>query len=207
MVVMLRNLNGCKKMNIATTKQRLLSILNEDPVKENYDGKMVGKEYLYTLRLLAWVEELSTRVSDELLLATCGHHIYRWRIPRNQFPMDRQGYNEWRMKLMFLHASETVNILEEEGYPAAFCHRVKKIILKRGMKDDQEVQTFEDAINLTFLQFYMEPFTRKHSRSKLVDISRKIIKKMSPRAIDLAFKLEMSEYQRNILKEAAIADN
>jgi hypothetical protein len=190
-------------MNVESTCKRLLSILDTDPVKEMYEGKQVGKEYLYTLRLLEWITKLEPATGDELKVATCGHHIYRWRIPREKYPMDRQGYNEWRMKLMFLHAGETAKILEEEGYSSPFINRVKSIILKRNPGNDPEVQTFEDAINLTFLEYYMVAFSRKHEHSKLVDISRKILKKMSPRAIELAMNLNMPDSQREIIKLAS----
>lgn len=189
-------------MNPVDTQKKLLSLLDNDPVKEKFQGKEVGKEYLYTLRLLDRVKKLDPDMSDAMRLAVCGHHLYRWRIPRERYPMDRQGYNEWRMKLMFLHAEETAKILEEEGYSPEFIQRVKTIILKKNLKTDPEVQVFEDAINLTFLEYYMEPFSKKHSYDKLVDIARKIIRKMSPKAIDIALNLKMDTYAQQILEAA-----
>lgn len=189
-------------MDINSTCQKLLRILNEDPNKESYNEKEVGKEYLYTLRLLDWIKKLEPEMSDELRVATCGHHIYRWSIPRDKYAMDKQGYNEWRMKLVYMHANETARILEEEAYAPSFVTRVKNIILKKNLKNDREVQVFEDAINLTFLEFYMDPFSKKHEYSKLVDISAKIMRKMSRESIDLALELSLSTEISRILSEA-----
>jgi ribosomal protein L10 len=60
----------------------------------------------------------------------------------------------------------------------------------------------EDVICLVFIEYYLEDFAEKHEPQKVVDILHKTLKKMSPRAIEEAGKIPVSERIKLLLHEA-----
>ena len=60
-----------------------------------------------------------SNASRGLLIAARAQHICRWKIARNEYPMDRVGYLKWRESLKTMHAELTAEILEEVGYNKA----------------------------------------------------------------------------------------
>ena len=189
-------------MNIQNTCEKILKELKTDPQQEITEGDSFPKEYLYTLRLVGWLKKINPSPSDELLIAAHGQHLYRWRIPRSTYPMDRGGYLMWRKKLLRLHAEETAKILSEDGFSEAFINRVRQLILKDNLTEDPEVQCLEDAINLSFIQYYMMPFAPKYEKPKLLDITLKVLRKMTPEAIQTAMTISMPDSQRELITEA-----
>jgi hypothetical protein len=55
--------------------------------------------------------------------------------------------------------------------------RVRAILLKRGIKQDDEVQAMENALCLVFLQYQYEAF-RQENAERIVEILRKSLLKM-----------------------------
>ena len=143
----------------------------------------------YHRRLAHWVSHLARQPSDELLLAAHCQHIRRWAIPRSRYPADRAGYKRWRKKLAQFHSQEAGRILDEVGYPEASIERVGQLLQKIRLKLDPEVQLFEDAICLVFLENELADFSTKHDQSKLKEILRKTWRKMSPHGQAAAQKL------------------
>ena len=178
--------------NTETTIEKLLSIYKEDPNAEFSDGKEYPKELLYTLRLVDWLKRLEPSPSKELLIAAHGQHLYRWRIPRKEYPMDKKGYYQWRNALKEIHAEETGHILKESGYQGSFISRVQQIIKKENLKTDEEVMVLEDAINLSFIQNYLEQFNTDIADSeKMKGIIIKVWNKMTPKAHEMALGIEL----------------
>jgi hypothetical protein len=60
----------------------------------------------------------------------------------------------------------------------------------------------EDIVCLVFLEHYLEDFASRHEEDKVVEILRKTLKKMSPRAISEAPGLVRSDYVRKLLEKA-----
>ena len=165
----------------------------KDPNQEFVNGKAIAKELIYSQRMTEKLHSFCPDASVVLQLATRSQHICRWKIPRSDYPMDRQGYKRWRLDLAAFHGETAGEILADNGYNEATIQRVKDLLLKRSLKRDEEVQTLEDVICLVFLEFYMEDFSAKHNEEKLIDIIQKTWNKMSDKGHEAALKLPLSD--------------
>ena len=171
----------------------------EDPRLVSSQGEETPWSLLYHQRLTHWVEYLDPNVSEALRLATRCQHIRRWMIPRSKYPERVSGYRRWRSDLARFHADQAGQILREAGYKKAMIDRVSDLLMKKGLKHDPEVQLFEDAICLVFLENEFSDFAGKHERDNLVRTVRKIWMKMSPRGHDVAKQL-VGEFPKGLQK-------
>jgi len=174
----------------------------QDPNHERVAGEMVAKEWIYAQRMSARLHVFCDQPSEELKLAARAQHICRWKIPRDQYPMDRSGYKKWRLDLAVFHGETAGRIMLEQGYDQASIERVKDLLLKRGLKRDQEVQILEDVICLVFIEFYLEDFAAKHDEAKLIDIIQKTWNKMSEKGHEAALKLPLSDAMLQLVSKA-----
>ena len=67
---------------------------------------------------------------------------------------------------------------------------------------NSDTQVLEDVICLVFIEYYLEEFAEKHESQKVIDILQKTLKKMSPRAIEAAGKIAVSERIKVLLHQA-----
>jgi Domain of unknown function (DUF4202) len=161
----------------------------EDPNKEMVDGKEYPKELLYALRMSEMQERYVPEASEAVKLAVRAQHIQRWKTPRNNYPMDKQGYLQWRTGLYKFHADTAGHIMQQAGYDNEMIARVKKIVGKKGLKVNPETQLMEDVVDLVFLEYYMAGFVAQHpeyDEAKWIPIIRKTWEKMSKRAHEFA---------------------
>ena len=93
--------------------------------------------------------------------------------------MDLSGYKRWRRRLARFHAEQAAEILGRVGYDQETIDRLGELLQKIRLKLDPEVQLFEDAICLVFLENEFSEFAQKHDEEKLVTILKKTWKKMS----------------------------
>ena len=163
-----------------------------DPERIRIDGEERPKELAHAQLVSEWVERLQPEASDALRLAARAHHLRRWEIPRSSYPEGRKGYLRWRAKLQQHHAALVSDILEREGYPQEVRERVQAIVRKRGLGRDPEVQVFEDALCLVFLETQLEEIAAKLDAQKLEDVMRKTLRKMSAVASGHARRLPLS---------------
>jgi hypothetical protein len=163
-----------------------------DPNTEIVNDLPVAKEWIYGHRMSQKLLAFSPSASIELQLAARSQHICRWKIPRSDYPMDRQGYKRWRLDLAVFHGETAGDIMELQGYSETNIQRVKDLLLKRSLKRDEEVQTLEDVICLVFLEFYLVDFSAKHDQAKLIDIIQKTWNKMSGTGHAAALQLPLS---------------
>ncbi|RMG55098.1 MAG: DUF4202 domain-containing protein [Acidobacteria bacterium] len=173
-----------------------------DPRTEKVGGQSYPKELLYAQRLTDWVKRLAPNPSEELLLAARCQHIERWKIPRQNFPAGRKGYLDWRRTLAQFHARRAEEILAEVGYPPSTIQRVRSLLLKEHLKADPEMQLLEDAICLVFLETEFHEFAQKTPEETLLRILRKTWRKMSPRARQIALKLDLDPQDRALIHKA-----
>jgi hypothetical protein len=166
--------------------ERFAAAHADDPRLVEVDGKRMPWSTHYHRRLSYWVEALVPHASEALRLAAHCQHIRRWTIARDQYPVGRVGYKRWRTVLARFHAEQAGAILRDLGYTEETVQRVGDLLLKRGLGQDEEVQHFEDAICLVFLENEFAAFARKHDDEKLISILRKTWSKMSPSAQDAA---------------------
>jgi hypothetical protein len=166
---------------------------SEDPNHDQVDGQAQARELVYAQRMSTCLNSFAPDASIALQLAARCQHICRWKIPRSDYPMDRQGYKRWRSDLAVFHGETAATILAAQGYDDVLITRVKDLLLKRGLKRDDEVQALEDVICLVFLEFYLEDFASKHDEEKLIDIIRKTWNKMSPTGHAAALALPLPD--------------
>lgn len=183
---------------------RFDAVHREDPRKILVEGEEIPWSLHYHQRMTHWVERLTSEASESLLLAARSQHIRRWEIPRNSYPMDRTGYKRWRKTLAKFHAEEAAKILVEVGYEQYTIDRLQELLQKIRLKLDPEVQLFEDAICLVFLENELSEFAQKHDRNKLLGILRKTWLKMSSTGQQEALALvgELPQEARKLVQAA-----
>jgi hypothetical protein len=170
----------------------------QDPNKEMADGREYPKELLYARRMTDMQERYAPEASEAVKLACRAQHIQRWKSPRSNFPMDRQGYLQWRTGLYKFHAETAGNLMKEAGYDDETIDRVRAIVGKKGLKVNQETQLMEDVVDLVFIEHYMIGFATSHpeyDEAKWIEIIKKTWQKMSGRAHEfaLAGKIKLPE--------------
>lgn len=165
-------------------------------------GTRRPKELAHAELASEWVLALRPDAGEALQLAVRAHHLRRWEIPRAAHPEGRAGYHRWRKALQAHHASLIGELLAAEGYEDETIRRVQDIVCKRGLGRDPEVQTFEDALCLVFLETQLADLAARLEEAKLEDVARKTLRKMSEEAIARALTLPMEPSHRALLERA-----
>ena len=160
-----------------------------DPNRETADGMEWPKELLYSRRMSDMLQRYAPAADDAVKLAVRAQHVRRWTSPRDAYPMDRDGYLQWRKDLYRFHADTAAELLAQAGYGADVIDRVKQAVGKRALKKNPDTQLLEDVIALVFIEYYMLDFAAKHpeyDEDKWRGIIRKTWEKMSGQARDFA---------------------
>ena len=129
----------------------------------------------------AWVERLSPDASEEVRIAARAHHLRRWTVPRADYPEGRTGYLRWRRDQKHRHATEAGEIMAQAGYGSQTRRRVGAIIMKHRLKSDSEVQLYEDAVALTFLETQFAATADRLDDDHMVRVLRMTLAKMTSR--------------------------
>ncbi len=143
------------------------------------------KELLYGLRMSDMIGRFAPEASEAAQLAVRAQHIRRWKVPRNTYPMTKEGYHAWRTGLYGFQADTAGELMRQAGYDDAMIERVKKAVGKRGIKSNPETQLLEDVASLVFIEHYMLAFAQskpEYDEAKWLEIVRKTWKKMSKNA-------------------------
>ena len=174
-----------------------------DPHQEEVEGKLVSKEVLYAQRMSQRLNDFYPAAPEYLRLAAHCQHIGRWEIPRESYPMDKKGYLQWRNVLKTHHAKLAEQILISCRYDQETIEKVKFLLVKKELYTNPDTQVLEDVICLVFIEYYLEEFAEKHEpQQKVVEILQKTLKKMSPRAIEEAAKIQVSERSKLLIQQA-----
>ncbi|NND35165.1 MAG: DUF4202 domain-containing protein [Saprospiraceae bacterium] len=179
---------------------------SEDPNMETWEGKEFPKELLYAMRMSDCLDAFEPNASEALLLAARAHHIGRWKVDRSEFPEGRSGYLKWRNHLKEMHAKWTAEILMEVGYDKDFIQEVSDLILKKGLKKNEQTQILEDVICLVFLEHYLDGFTAKTSNEKIIEILSKTWRKMSSKGHKWALAINYQEPVKSLINEATTSN-
>ncbi len=175
---------------------------SEDVNTYQVTGLDYPKELLYSQRMTRKLLQFNPNASKALQIAARAQHICRWKIARDEYPMDRVGYLKWRETLKKMHAQLTAEILEQVGFDNQFIDRVSFLINKKLIKKNEETQILEDTICLVFLDYYFEEFAAKHSEEKIIDILKKTWVKMSNKGHEAVLKLPFSDKSLALVKQA-----
>ena len=134
---------------------------------------------LYGQRMTAELARLVPDASEALQIAARGQHVERWLLPREDYPLGKEGYLAWRVEQGRRHGARVSGMMAAAGYPQADQDRVAAMLRKDGIKRDPEVQQLEDVACFTFLRWYFQPFAGKHTSEALLKIVTKTARKMS----------------------------
>jgi hypothetical protein len=173
----------------------------QDPRQDPYDAGQTF-ESAYSQRMTRWLDRLEPEASQALQLAARAQHVARWRIPREDYPMDRVNYKRWRTDLAELHAQTTGDILSDAGYDGDTIERVQSLLKKKNLKTDPECQILEDIICLVFLESYFGDFAAQHDEAKLIRILQRTWAKMSERGHQAALKLSLPPELAKLVNKA-----
>lgn len=153
-----------------------------------------------------WAVRLDPAASDALRLAARAHHLRRWALPRSDYPEGRAGYLRWRKAQRDRHARDLVTILDGAGVDRSVSARAAQIVAKQQLGADPEVQVFEDAVSLTFLETELHSvLDRLDDDTKAAGIVAKTLAKMSSSGREQAASVAagLDERSRRIVAEAS----
>src|SRR3954447_1420694 len=151
----------------------------DDPNVITVRDRTGPKEVLHAELATEWVERLRPDAGEALLLAARGHHFRRWTVPRSPDPAGRPAYLRWRKALQQQHARELGELLTTAGYDAETIGRVQSIVRKEHLADDAEVQAYEDALCLVFLETQLDDIVARLDPETLPRVLVRTAKKMS----------------------------
>lgn len=175
----------------------------DDPNTVSIDGVERPKEVAHAELMTRWVRRLAPSCSDEQLIAARAHHLRRWAIPRETYPVGRSGYLRWRSALRRRHGEEVGAILRRAGYDDGTIARVQAIVRKQGLGRDPEVQIHEDALCLVFLETQFDALaTQIDDDDKMVEILRKTAAKMSDAGLAAVSEVSLSPQGAALLSRA-----
>ena len=106
----------------------------EDPRSIEVDGASRPYETVYAERMTATMDRMYAEASEILRIAARAQHIRRWQIPRDTFPMGREGYQNWRLGMRKLHAELVAGIMGAHGYSDEDIALVGTFLRKEGLK-------------------------------------------------------------------------
>jgi len=157
----------------------------EDP---NQDAGQ-PKELLYSQRMSEMLQRFAPHADEAVQLAVRAQHICRWRVPRSDYPLTRDGYFQWRTGLYQMHAELAGDLMHQAGVDEATVTRAKTAIAKRRIKANPDSQLLEDVAGLVFIEHYLSGFAASkpdYDEAKWIDIIQKTWQKMSPAAHQFA---------------------
>jgi hypothetical protein len=177
----------------------------DDPNTLLVRGELCPKEQAHAEMAVEWIRRLVPEPSDALLLAARAHHVRRWEIPRDTEPDGRNGYLVWRRKLEQHHADIAAEVLVSAGMDPTTIARVSEIIRKRRIKTDTEVQTFEDALCLVFIETQFADLAARLDEDHMVDVTAKTLLKMTTHGREVALTLPLDADALRIVEKALAA--
>ena len=197
--------NGSRDGRLVAALSAFESIHHEDARSVTIEGEVTPRSVHYHRRLLHWMLHFEPEPSVALRLAAACQHVRRWTIPRSTYEQGRVGYRQWRTDLSRVHVEIASGVLEEAGYDEETIARVRALLLKTGLKRDREVQLFENAICMVFLENDFGALAAKNSDEKMIDVLRRTLRKMSGpgRSAALALADDLTESERSLLHRAS----
>ena len=174
----------------------------DDPNRVEVRGVSRPKELAHAELVSQWVSKLDPGASDALRLAARAHHLRRWELPRSDYPDGKAGYHRWRREQQKRHAEQVGRILRAQGYDEGDIARVQAIVRKQGLGSDPEVQVFEDALCLVFIETQFRELADRLGDERLVDVTRKTLAKMSDAGIARVREFSLSDEDLALIERA-----
>jgi hypothetical protein len=171
----------------------------DDPTIIEVRGQRVALALIHGRLATEWIEQLVDEPDEPLLLAARAHHLRRWELRRDSYPVGRAGYLRWRRDQKIRHATDVAGILAGCGYEPAEIERVQRLIRRESIDGMQAV---EDAACLVFIETQLASMAERMERVHLVDVIRKTAKKMSAGGLELVARIPLGEEEVGLLSEA-----
>lgn len=185
---------------LAHAIDRIDSVNQADP--NSFEGEPLAM--VQGRRAHEWVLTLTPKAGPELQIAARAHHLRRWDLNREDYPEGRDGYLRWRRDQKKAHAKLLTSMLKEDGIASRHILRAVEIVQKKGLGSDSEVQVFEDAVCLTFIETqFLSTADKLGDDEKMVDVVTKTLAKMSPAGIAAAGRIELDPRSDDIVQRAA----
>ncbi|HVE17494.1 MAG TPA: DUF4202 domain-containing protein [Ilumatobacteraceae bacterium] len=170
-----------------------------DPTAVDVRGQRVALALVHGRLAVEWIEQLVDNPREALLLAGRAHHLRRWEVPRDSYPVGRAGYLRWRRGQKARHATDVAAILEACGYETSEIEDVQRLIRRESVDGAQAV---EDAACLVFIETQLALLANRMDHDLLVEVIRKTARKMSDRGLELVASIPLGEAEHSLLSQA-----
>ena len=170
-----------------------------DPTIVEVRGQPVALALVHGQLAAEWIEKLVDEPDETLTLAARAHHLRRWELQRDTYPIGRAGYLRWRRDQKVRHATDVAAILAEYGYEPAEIDQVQRLIRRESVDGAQAV---EDAACLVFIETQLASIAERMDHDLLIDVIRKTARKMSDRGLGLVATIPLGEAEQALLKQA-----
>ena len=170
-----------------------------DPNAVDVRGQRVALALVHGRLAVEWIEQLVDNPREALLLAGRAHHLRRWEVPRDSYPVGRAGYLRWRRDQKARHATDVAAILEACGYDTTEIEDVQRLIRRESVDGAQAV---EDAACLVFIETQLALLANRMDHDLLVEVIRKTARKMSDRGLELVASIPLGEAEHSLLSQA-----
>jgi hypothetical protein len=177
----------------------------DDPRQVVVEGVERPFEVLYSEQMSARLDALYPAASDLLKIAARSQHLRRWEIRREDYPVGRHGYNDWRKECRQHYARLASALMREHGYDDASIAHVGSLLRKEQLKKEPESQALENVAAIVFLEHYFDAFHAKYADyddDKIIDIIGKTLCKMSPKGHAAALALPLPSRTRALVNAA-----
>jgi len=177
-------------------------INKQDPNCTILNNESHAKELLYGQLMSQCLASYWPDANELLQIAVRAQHIKRWHLKRDEFPLGKTGYLNWRKELGRFHAQTTKQLMLKIGYNEADAEKTACIIRKEKLKKNTDSQTLEDVACLVFLQYYFDEFAAKHNEEKIIRIVQLTWKKMSEQGHNIALSLTLPSHLAKLVNKA-----
>ena len=170
-----------------------------DPTAVDVRGQRVALALVHGRLAVEWIEQLVDNPPETLLLAGRAHHLRRWEVPRDSYPVGRAGYLRWPRDQKARHETDVAAILEACGYETSEIEDVQRLIRRESVDGAQAV---EDAACLVFIETQLALLANRMDHDLLVEVIRKTARKMSDGGLELVASIPLGEAEHSLLSQA-----
>lgn len=170
-----------------------------DPNSVEVRGRTLSLALAHGRLATEWIEQLVDDPDDALLLAARAHHLRRWELRRDAYPLGRAGYLRWRKDQKARHANDVAELLKHCGYEPIEIDRVQRLIRREPVDGAQAV---EDAACLVFIETQLDSLSARMEHDRMIEVIRKTARKMSERGLQLVAAIPIAGNEQALLAEA-----
>lgn len=149
-----------------------------------------------------WIGRLAPDAPITWFIAARAHHLRRWELARESYPMGKAGYLRWRRDQKLRHARDIEQILAPIGFTSDEIAEVQSLIRRDGLGQDAGAQAIEDAACLVFIETQLADLATRLDHDHLITVLRKTARKLSPAGAAAIDAVPLGPRERAILADA-----